>query len=124
MGKQYKMGADLSVSRELSGLTGNDVAHLLGTVKGRVSRIENGHCSTSVEELCGVSVIYGVPLQELLPGVMECVCDRLKTRLANMPEEPKQWAQKRERRQETLNNLFYRLQALSEPNQKEHEGKK
>jgi len=123
MGKQSEMGADLSVTRELSGLANKDVAHLLETVRGRVSRIENGHTSLTIEELCKVSLIYGMPLQELLPAVMERVCDALKLRLADIPKEPTHWLHKRERRQETLNGLFYRLSALSEPNQKEYEGK-
>jgi transcriptional regulator with XRE-family HTH domain len=121
MGKRSDMGADLSVSRELSGLANKDVAHLLGTVPGRVSRIENGHTSPNIEELCRLSLIYGKELAELLPSVAEKVRDQLKTRLAHIPEEPTQWRHKSEQRQDTLNGLFYRLQTLSDNNWKEYE---
>ena len=121
MGKRSEMGADLSVSRELSGLANKDVAHLLETVPGRISRIENGHTRPNIEELCRLSLIYGMELAELLPSVMEKVRDQLKTRLAYIPEEPTQWAHKRDKRQDTLNGLFYRLQTLSDHNLKEYE---
>lgn len=121
MGKKSELGADLSVSRELSGLANKDVAHLLDIVPARVSRIENGHTSPNIEELCRLSLIYGMELAELLPSTVEKVRNQLKAQLAHIPQEPTQWAHKREQRQDTLNALFYRLQTLSNNNWKEYE---
>jgi len=124
MGKRSEMGADLSVSRELSGLANKDVAHLLETVPGRVSRIENGHTSANIEELCRLSLIYGHGLKELLPTVMNAAREGLKISLADIPEEPSQWMHKSEQRQETLNNLNCSVQALTDANHMDYEENK
>jgi transcriptional regulator with XRE-family HTH domain len=108
------LALDLRVSRKRAGLSGTDLAHLLGCSIERISKLENGKARVSAEEIMVLSLVY-----RDMPSWPERLSQRLvpvlKERLASMPGEPSQWAHSHEARLETLNGLFQRLEALTLP---------
>ncbi len=109
------LALDLKLSRTKAGLSGADLAHLLGCSPERVSRLENGKARIKADEMAALSLIYGYDPTEWLQHVTRSVADKLKRRMSSMPAEPNNWAHLRDARLDTLNGLTYRLQALSQP---------
>ena len=107
-----KVAVDLRLNRRESGLSNEDVAHLLDVDKARVSRLENGKAEPNVTELCTLFLIYGKAFNGLLPQTVEEAAQKLKLRLPDMPQEPEHW-RATAKRHETLDTLLFRLRALN-----------
>lgn len=110
------LALDLRVSRRRSGLSGSDLAHLLGCTQERISKLENGRARISEDEFLILGLVYADVLA-WPERMLQTVLPILKERLAYMPGEPTQWAHAHEQRLETLNSLTSRLQNLSPPTQ-------
>ncbi len=104
---------DLKIGRNQSGLSNEDVAHLLGVNKCRVSKLENGRATPRPDELCALCLIYGRAVDHLFPLTTRSLIEEMKQRLDRMPEEPKAWERKHDLRLDTLNGLHQRLRELS-----------
>ncbi|MEM5471922.1 helix-turn-helix transcriptional regulator [Hoeflea sp. AS60] len=104
---------DLKVGRKQSGLSNEDVAHLLGVNKSRISKLENGHATPRPEEICALCLIYGRAVDSLFILTTHCLIGELRRRLTTMPEEPTAWERKHNARLDTLNGLQCRLGELS-----------
>ncbi len=109
------LALDLKLSRTKAGLSGGDLAHLLGCNAERVSRLENGKARIKADEMAALSLIYGHDPTVWLRHVTLSVAGKLKRQMSLMPSEPNNWAHLHDARLDTLNGLTYRLQALSQP---------
>ena len=103
---------DLKLNRRESGLSVNDLAHLLGTNKARISKLHTGNAVMSLDELCSLSLIYGKTMDHLFSTAIYKLADTLIPRLSEMPREPKHW-KSHDQRLDCLNALTPRLLALS-----------
>ncbi len=101
---------DLKVARRQSGLSQEDVAHLLGADRSRVSKIERGRYQPSVEEIASLCLVYGKALTELCRSSGPVVEATLARRLATLPHRPTT-SRGLKNRLETLNDLAARLEA-------------
>lgn len=104
---------DLKVGRKQSGLSNEDVAHLLGVDRSRISKLENGHATPRPEEICALCLIYGRAVDSLFLLTTHSLIAELRQRLTIMPEEPNAWERKHDARLDTLNGLQQRLSELS-----------
>lgn len=111
------LALDLRVSRRHSGLSGTDLAHLLGCSQERISKLENARARIAEDEFIILLLLY-VDVLAWPERMMQSILPTLKERLADMPDEPTQWAHAHDARLETLNGLSDRLQALN-PSQHE-----
>ena len=112
---EKEIALDLKLSRERSGLSGHDLAHLLGCTKQRISKLERGKARVTPDELICLSIIYGQSLNNGFVALTEKFVGTLQTRLSDMPNEPANWKCKRETRQATLGKLAERLEVITEP---------
>src|SRR5882724_4142358 len=77
--------------RRKSGLTQHEVAVLLGTIAGgRVSRYENRHRLPPLRAALGYGALFGVPVDDLFPGVRESVRGQVVPRVERMIAELRQ----------------------------------
>ena len=109
-----EMSLDLKISRKRSGLSGRDLAHLLGCNKERVSKLEHGKARVTTPEIMSLCLIYGRGIDGLFHHTTIPLISNLKCRFSEMPQEPSNWQRKTKERQETLNGLSYRLQELTQ----------
>ncbi len=109
--KRY-LALDLRVSRRRSGLSGSDLAHLLGCSQERISKLENARARIKEEELLILNLVYSEALA-WPEHLLKAIVPKLKQRLSDMPIEPSQWSRAHESRLETLNSLAHRLQTLT-----------
>lgn len=108
-----EIALDLRLSRVQAGLSGTDLAHLLECNKERISKLENGRARIDILEVTSLFLIYGTMPAELFQCVTHKVSDTLRTRLAEMPDEPKNWGRQHAKRSDTLNHLATRLHAIT-----------
>ena len=104
---------DLKIMRERSGLSNADLSQLLACNKERVSRLENGKARLKIHEVIRLSVIHGKPLEDLFRETTRPILSSLKETISQMPPLPANWERKAQDRTETLNQLAYRLQRLT-----------
>ncbi|WP_298362539.1 helix-turn-helix transcriptional regulator [uncultured Litoreibacter sp.] len=104
---------DLRIARKRSGLSGQDVAHLLGTSTARLSKLENGYARPRVRELICMSLIYGKTLDELFQLTSSRLTDRLKTCLSELDFTQAARGQDQQARIATLNTLTDTLRRLN-----------
>jgi transcriptional regulator with XRE-family HTH domain len=104
---------DMKISRERSGLSGTDLAHLLNCNKERISKLEHGKARVTAHEMRCLCLIYGKTIDDVFHKTIKQLTDMLKTQLSDMPTEPANWRRKSIDRTDTLNGLTYRLQHLS-----------
>lgn len=109
-----EIAADLRVGRRESGLSNQDLAHLLAVDTARISRLENGKTELTLKEVCSLSLIYGKPVDGLLQICLSSVSVAIKDRLVDMPDEPEYW-KAYEQRRNTLNTLAQTLETLTLP---------
>ena len=105
---------DLKVNRRESGLSNKDLAHLLNVDASRISKLENGHGTIAVSEMCALSLIYGKGIEGLFAEVTTNVAQKMRQRMAEMPNEPDGWKLHKQRL-DTLNALTQRLFELTLP---------
>ena len=108
------LALDLRVSRRRAGLSGSDLAHLLGCTQERISKLENARARISEDEFLILGLVYA-DVVAWPERMLQTILPVLKERLAEMPDEPTQWAHAHELRLETLNSLTSRLQNLISP---------
>uniref|UniRef100_UPI0035323876 helix-turn-helix transcriptional regulator n=1 Tax=Pararhizobium sp. IMCC3301 TaxID=3067904 RepID=UPI0035323876 len=106
---------DLKVARRKSGLTQQDCAHLLDVNPSRISRLESGRSTPSVQEICTLSLIYGRSFESLFASMFERARKLVHQQLSSLPDCPKAWLG-RFNRNHTLNSLPSRL-AVSSKNE-------
>jgi len=103
---------DLKINRKESGLSGEDLAHLLDTSTARISKLHTGKAVMTIEELCSLSLIYGKTVDHLF-GLAICkLAKSLRYRLSDMPNEPNYW-KAHDQRLDCLNSMTTRLLTLS-----------
>lgn len=107
------LSLDLKLSRARSGLSGYDLAHLLGCNSERISRLEHGKARIKADEIASLSLIYGLDTSRWLYHLTSCAAKKLKNRMVNMPKEPSNWSQHQDNRLDTLNNLSHRIGILN-----------
>lgn len=103
---------DLKINRRESGLSGEDLAHLLGISEARLSKLHTGNAVMTITELCLLSFIYGKTFDHLLERATPPLAECLKLRLANMPSELEHW-KAHDKRLDCLNALTERVLALT-----------
>lgn len=103
---------DLRIARSKSGLSGKDMAHLMGCGKDRISKLENGAARLTAEEMVRVQLIFGSRFEETFGLLSQCEAQTLFQRIDSIPAEPAHWAGKRSARLGTLDRLSQRLQAF------------
>ncbi|MEO1700615.1 MAG: helix-turn-helix transcriptional regulator [Pseudomonadota bacterium] len=103
---------DLQTARKKSGLTQDDLAHLLGTSENRVSKLEHGRRPLSVSDIASLTLIYGKPFESLFAAVLEDVARTLPDRIASLPPKAENWFGQFNR-EHTLSLIANRL--LGEP---------
>ena len=100
---------DLRIARTRSGLSGRDLAHLLECGVDRISKLENGAARITPRELAKLQIIWGKPFEESFAILSQEISQTLFNLLGSIPEEPAQWAGKRQLRLSTLDALSQRL---------------
>lgn len=108
---------DLRIARSRSGLSGNDLAHLMGCGKDRISKLENGAARITPQEIALLYLVFGEPFEQTFGILCQGETDNLFAKLGSMPQEPVQWAGRREQRLRHLDDLSARLQARQSPAQ-------
>lgn len=108
------LALDLKLARVASGLSGKDLAHLLGCTKERISRLENANARIAGHEIAQMFVIYGSNPTELFNHLSKAVVEPLLDRLRNMPEPSPAWALHATARTQTLDGLKQRLASLKD----------
>ena len=106
---------DLRVARSKSGLSGNDMAHLMECGSDRISKLENGSARLTPEEMARVHLICGGRFEETFSVACQKMAQSLFRLLGSVPREPAHWAGKRSARLNTLDRLSQRLQAFRTP---------
>jgi len=107
----YEFGLDLRVARRRAALTQADCAHLLGTDQPRISKFEAGTAMPSVVELSILYLLFDRSLGKTSDQILASMRDELLGRLANIPDCPPAWRDRRTRFQ-TLGDLAEKLSAL------------
>lgn len=109
----YEFALDLKVARRKSGLSQADCAHLLDVAPSRISKLESGKSIPNVVELCMLYLVLDKSVVEMCHDISTSTGRRLQKQLSSMPNCPKNWRGKYSR-QDTLNALSNKLQALAE----------
>ena len=104
----HQFAFDLKLLRRRSGLTQADCAHLLGRGRRHVSRLENGECPPTPEELTALSIMFGRTADSLLLPCVGKVRRDLSRRLEDLPHPVINWMHTFNR-QSTLSNLAEHL---------------
>ena len=102
----------LKVARRKTGLTQRDCAHLIGVHQSTMSDYETGNATPGLREACLFSLIYGSPIEGLLPELVADVRRALVRRQGTLPQGSGR-PLGRFNRQNTLNTLAGRLESLS-----------
>ena len=111
------LALDLKLARVASGLSGKDLAHLLGCTKERVSRLENAKARIQGHELAQLLLIYGETPQEVLFHLNAKLIEPMMARLESIAGPSKAWDLNLKARRKTLEELQTRLNNLIQ-----HEG--
>ncbi len=107
-----KFALDLKVARKKSGLTQADLAHLLGASRGKISHLERGVTVPTVRDICTLSMVYGKSFESLFAPVFDEVVSALNDRLSSLPDAPKGWLGRFNRRN-TLSQLASQINERS-----------
>ncbi len=105
---------ELKVARRRSGLSQQDVAHLLGISRVRVSKLECGIAVPTPDELTTFSLIYSRSFLTLGGPVMPVLFRTLRDRLETFPNRDS-YAGGTSTKADTINGLSKRLAAPSKP---------
>lgn len=100
--------SDLQSLRRKSGLSQADCAHLLDTPRSRLSKLESGLQTPTVEEICKLSLIFGEEISEMFRDVFPAIKDALIDRIQSLPDPESNFAGSMTRYQ-TLERLAARL---------------
>ena len=101
-------GLDLQRLRRQSGLTQDDLAHLLNVNTRKIWKLEKGRVMPTLEEVCLLSLIYGRTFERLYETLLNDARTKLDTRLSKLPRT-KQKSGGTRNRATTLNRLAERL---------------
>ena len=82
---------DLKVQRRKSGLSQEDVAHLIGVHPSKISTLEAGKTLPSLKDIAALSVIFGKSFEEFVHSFVQEARKQIGARLPSMPEAPKRW---------------------------------
>lgn len=104
---------DLRIARSKSGLSGNDLAHLLGCGKERISKLENGAARITPQEMARLYLIFVGPFEQTFGILCQVEADLLCAKLGSVPPEPAQWSGKHQQRLSHLDDLSTRLQGFA-----------
>lgn len=105
---------DLRTARRNSGLTQNDIAHLLQCSEATIAKLESGRRPPNIGELCALALIYGRSFESLFADVMTGVQEELRSRLRTIPQGGT-IARLRANRAHTLERLARRLSVSLPP---------
>ena len=108
------MAADLKSARRLSGFTNRDVACLLDVDAARISRLEKGRSRPSGRELAMMALVYGRPIDTLLPSCQRSLKEEVEKRLGKVGDAPESWVAI-EARSTSLASLKQRLSNTPSP---------
>tara|TARA_B100000745_G_scaffold248580_1_gene170621 strand:+ start:5940 stop:6290 length:351 start_codon:yes stop_codon:yes gene_type:complete len=108
--------SDLQSLRRKSGLSQADCAHLLDIPRSRISKLESGVQTPSVEEVCKLSLIFGEEISEMFRDLYPAIKDALIERMQTLPDPESNFAGSMTRYQ-TLERLAVRL---SDDNTNDH----
>lgn len=103
---------DLKVARRKSGLTQQDVAHLLGSHRSKLSHLEKGSSLPTANDIAALSLIYSKSYDVMCRSVFESTALELKDRLPTLPTPNRHWLG-RFNRTNTLNNLDAAIEHLT-----------
>ena len=101
-------GLDLTRLRRQSGLTQDDLAHLLDVNSRKIWKLEKGRIVPTLEEVCLLSLIYGRTFERLYETLLNDARTKLDARLGNLPR-PERTGIGARNRTATLNRLAERL---------------
>ncbi len=104
---------DLRHARRKSGLSQQDVGHLLSINQSTYSDFERGKIVPSLEQICQLSLIYGRSFQSYFERITSGVKPRLAERLEELPVKQRLGLRVFNRGR-TLGRLRLRLKPLSE----------
>lgn len=103
----------LRVSRKKSGLSQEDIAHLLDTTQPRVSRLEAGQAALTIAELCKLVIIYNQDTSKIFYLLHAKMLDEVNQCLARMSGDIDISSPMAELRQTNLNELTNRLSVFT-----------
>lgn len=101
---------DLRTARRNSGLTQEDIAHLLQCSEATIAKLESGRRPPNIGELAALALIYGRSFESLFADVIVEVQGELRNNLATIPQGGT-IARLRVNRAHTLEGLAKRLSA-------------
>ena len=101
----------LADARRKAGLSQTECAHLLGMSQSRMSRLELGRTVPSVEDLCGVAVLFGRTMEFLVEPTFQDRAVTIRERLYLLPEPRTGWLG-RFARHNSLRNLEARVDRI------------
>ena len=110
-------GLDLRLARRSAGYIQSDVAHLLGVEQWLISELERGRRLPNLEQMTGLSLVFGRAFENLFAGLMSASRSTLLQRLDTMPAGVRDYVETRNRKA-SLQRLRTRL--LADPD--EHGG--
>ncbi|MFE9424590.1 helix-turn-helix domain-containing protein [Kitasatospora sp. NPDC006697] len=76
--RQRRLGAELRRMREQAGLSGSQLARLLGATSAYVAQAENGKASVSMERLHAIAATCMCANQPLIDALLDIIADREK----------------------------------------------
>lgn len=103
---------DLKAARRKSGLTQQDVAHLLGSHRAKLSHLEKGTSEPTAADVAALSLIYGKSYDVICRSVFEATALELKDRLPTLPTPNRSWLG-RFNRTNTLSKLDAAIEHLT-----------
>lgn len=102
----------LTHSRRKAGLSQEDCAHLLGISQSHISRLELGRATPSVEDLCGVAILFGRTMELMVEPLFRERALIIRQRLSDLPEPRSGWLS-RFTRSNALLNLEQRVDRIA-----------
>lgn len=100
---------DLRIARKKSGLAQRDCAHLLGITQQRVSALETGSTLPTIDEICGLSLIFRRNFSSLFSDAFARARRLQRLQLSTLPNDKRGWLA-RFNRTNTLSRLADRLE--------------
>ena len=82
---------NLKVQRRKSGLSQEDVAHLIGVHPSKISLLEGGRALPSLKDIAALSVVFGKSFEEFVFSFIQEARKKIGSRLPSMPKPPKRW---------------------------------
>ena len=87
-----QFGLDLRLARRRSGYTQRDCAHLLSVNQSKLSALETGRDTPTLEQICTLSLIYGRSFESLFAEIMARARTSLRARLTSMPRDTRRFS--------------------------------